>query len=214
MVDAEENYRGVWGHSFGFGERPALLIVDLVRAYTLESSPLFAAGVVSAVAETVALLDSARAADISVIHTTVSYNPHGFIDGGMWVRKAPVLKTLVEVPEHGRFCAGVEPLPRELVIVKQYASAFFGTSLASTLTARGIDTLLIAGCTTSGCIRATAVDTVQHGFRPMVVRECVGDRHAGPHEANLFDIHAKYGDVVSKADAIGFLAARAQGEQA
>jgi maleamate amidohydrolase len=212
MVDAQENYRGVWGHGLGFGQRAALLVVDLVRAYTVEASPLFAPGVVTAVAQTAGLLDAARAAGVAIIHTTVKYNPHSFIDGGMWVRKAPVLRTLVDVPEHGRFCEGMEPLPDELVIVKQYASAFFGTSLASTLTANGIDTLLIAGCTTSGCIRATAVDTVQHGFRPLVVAECVGDRHPGPHEANLFDINAKYGDVISKADAVGYLSSLTKGE--
>lgn len=212
MTDAQENYRGVWGEGLGFGRRAALLVVDFVRAYTTETSPLFAAGVVTAVTETVPLLAAAREAGIAVIHTTVTYQKHSFIDGGMWVRKAPVLRTLVEVAEHARFCEGMEPRDDELVITKQYASAFFGTSLASTLTASGIDTLLIAGCTTSGCIRATAVDAVQHGFRPLVVESCVGDRHPGPHEANLFDINAKYGDVISRSDAIGHLASLAAGE--
>ena len=124
----------------------------------------------------------------------------------MWIRKAPVLKSLVPGNPYAEFCIGVEPAEGETVIVKQYASCFFGTSLAATLTAQGVDTLIMAGCTTSGCIRATAVDAVQHGFRPIVVRECVGDRHDGPHEANLFDINAKYGDVVSKAETLDWLA--------
>ena len=98
------------------------------------------------------------------------------------------------------------PASDDLVIVKNYASAFFGTSLAATLTAAGIDTLILTGCSTSGCIRATAIDGIQHGFRVIVPRECVGDRRAGPHEANLFDINAKYGDVVSKRETLDYLA--------
>ena len=93
-------------------------------------------------------------------------------------------------------------------MTKQYASAFFGTSLASTLVAMGIDTLIITGCSTSGCIRATAVDGVQHGFRVMVVRDCVGDRHPAPHEANLFDIDSKYGDVIGLDETLGYLMKR------
>jgi maleamate amidohydrolase len=99
----------------------------------------------------------------------------------------------------------VEPLPEELLITKNYASVFFGTSLNATLTAAGVDTLMITGCTTSGCIRATAVDAVQNGFRPICVRECIGDRHDDPHEANLFDINAKYGDVISKTEALEYV---------
>ena len=103
------------------------------------------------------------------------------------------------------FCEEVIPQPGEVIITKQYASAFFGTSLVATLNGLRVDTLIITGCTTSGCIRATAVDAVQHGYRPICVRECIGDRHEGPHEANLFDINAKYGDVISKAEAMEYL---------
>ena len=109
------------------------------------------------------------------------------------------------------FADGLEPRPGELVITKQYASAFFGTTLASTLTSLGVDTLLIAGVSTSGCIRATAVDCVQHGFVPLVVREAVGDRAAGPHEANLYDLQAKYAEVVALAELRGYLASLPQG---
>jgi maleamate amidohydrolase len=140
-----------------------------------------------------------------VIHTRVLYNPSDFADGGIWIKKAPVLKGLVPGNRYAKFCRGVEPGKGELVITKNYASCFFGTSLAATLTAMGADTVLITGCTTSGCIRASAVDAVQHGFRPIVIRECVGDRHDGPHEANLFDINAKYGDVISKAEALKYI---------
>jgi maleamate amidohydrolase len=97
------------------------------------------------------------------------------------------------------------PEPDDTIIIKQYASAFFGTSLAAMLTSQGIDTLIVTGCSTSGCIRATAVDGMQYGFRVIVPRQCVGDRHADPHEANLFDINSKYGDVVNKAEVIDYL---------
>lgn len=211
-MSVSDNYRGVWDNRIGFGRKPALLVIDFVKGYTIAESPLFAKGVVRAVAETPPLLEAARAAQIPVIFTTVEYSPPHFLDGGAWIKKAPVLKVLVPGSEMARICDAVAPMPGEIVITKQYASAFFGTSLASTLVAAGVDTVIIAGCTTSGCIRASAVDAVQHGFRAIVVRECVGDRHDGPHEANLFDINAKYGDVIGRAEAVDHLRST-QGEQ-
>jgi maleamate amidohydrolase len=205
QATAAKNYAGVWDGKLGFGRKTALLVIDLLQGYTLKGAPLFAPGVVKAVAEMPPLLKLARAKKMPIIHTRVLYNPSGFADGGVWIRKAPVLKSLVPGSKYAQFCKGVEPGKGELVIVKNYASCFFGTSLAATLTAMGVDTVLITGCTTSGCIRASAVDAVQHGFRPIVIRECVGDRHDGPHEANLFDINAKYGDVISKTDAMKYI---------
>ena len=202
---AARNYAGVWDNKLGFGRKTALLVIDLLQGYTLKGAPLFAPGVVRAVAEMPALLKLARAKKMPIIHTRVLYNPSDFADGGVWIRKAPVLKSLVPGNKYAQFCKGGEPKKGELVIVKNYASCFLGTSLAATLTAMGVDTVLITGCTTSGCIRASAVDAVQNGFRPIVVRECVGDRHDGPHEANLFDINAKYGDVISKARAVKYV---------
>ncbi len=199
---ASDNYKGVWGNRIGFGERPALLVIDFMQSYTTEGAPLYAPGVVSAVAETVDLLDAARRHGIPVVHTNIRYHPGHFADGGMWVRKAPVMKDMVEGNPLAAFCPEVAPLPEEVVISKQYASSFFGTSLAPMLHAKGVDTVVLTGCSTSGCIRATAVDAVQHGFRTIVVRDCVGDRHDGPHEANLFDIDSKYGDVVNKQEAL------------
>ncbi|AWB06409.1 isochorismatase (plasmid) [Azospirillum humicireducens] len=199
---ASDNYKGVWGNRIGFGERPALLVIDFMQGYTTEGAPLYAPGVVSAVAETVELLDTARRHGVPVVHTNIRYHPGHFADGGMWVRKAPVMKDMVEGNPLAAFCPEVAPQPDEVVISKQYASAFFGTSLAPMLHAMGVDTVVLTGCSTSGCIRASAVDAVQHGFRTIVVRECVGDRHDGPHEANLFDIDSKYGDVVSKREAL------------
>ena len=202
VESAQANYAGVWGQRIGFGQAPALVVVDFVKAYTTPGAPLYAEGVVAAVALAPALLAAARRASIPVVHTTIIYNAPGCADGGVWVQKSPVMASMVSGSPLTTFCSGVEPLPGETVIIKQYASAFFGTSLASMLHAMRIDTVVLAGCSTSGCIRATAVDAVQHGFRTIVVRECVGDRHAGPHEANLFDIDAKYGDVISLAEAL------------
>jgi len=200
-----QNYAGVWGNRLGFGRRPAVLAVDFMKAYTTPGSPLYAEGVVEAVRHAGTLLAKARECGIRVLHTRVRYNGTTFEDGGLWILKAPVLKCLVEGNPGAAFCEGVEPLPGETVITKNYASAFFGTSLASTLTTLGVDTAIIMGCTTSDCIRATALDAMQYGFRPIVVQECVGDRHPDPHEANLFDIASKYGDVIPLAEALQYL---------
>jgi maleamate amidohydrolase len=202
---ATQNYQGVWDNRLGFGRKSAIVVIDLCKAYTTEGAPLFAPGVVKCVQEVPELLDLARQKKVPIIHTQVRYNPVNFEDGGVWIRKAPVLKDLVEGNPLAEFCDEVKPKPGETIITKNYASCFFGTSLAAMLTAQGVDTLIILGCTTSGCIRASAVDAVQNGFRPIVVRDCVGDRHDGPHEANLFDINAKYGDVISKAEAMEYL---------
>lgn len=202
---ASENYAGVWGNRIGFGRRPALLMVDFMQGYITPGAPLYAPGVVTAVEESRTLLQAARGSAITVIHSQIRYHPAHQRDGGIWVQKAPVMRDMVEGNPLAAFCPQVLPLAQEVVISKQYASAFFATALAPLLVAEGIDTLLIAGCSTSGCVRATAVDALQHGFRAMVVRECVGDRHPEPHEANLFDIDSKYGDVVSKADALTYL---------
>jgi len=207
-VSASENYKGVWGSRIGFGRCPALLIIDFMKGYVTEGSPLFAPGVVTAVKESPAVLAAARKAGIPVIHTIIRYQPPHFADGGTWLKKAPVLKCLVDGNSYAEICDEVTPAQNELVLRKQYASAFFGTSLAATLTASGIDTVLMIGCSTSGCIRATAVDATQHGFRTIVIRDCVGDRHIDPHEANLFDIDSKYGDVVIKSEAIKYLSER------
>ena len=179
-----------------------------MQGYTTPGSPLFAQGVVDAVANMPPLLNTARRTGTPVIHTNILYHAPDQIDGGIWVKKAPVMRAMVAGNPYAEFCSEVAPREDELVMTKQYASAFFGTSLASTLVAMGIDTLIITGCSTSGCIRATAVDGVQHGFRVMVVRDCVGDRHPAPHEANLFDIDSKYGDVIGLDETLGYLMKR------
>lgn len=202
--DLNANYTGVFDGHLGFGQRPAVLVVDFIRAYTTPDSPLYAPAVATAVQETVSILALAREKQIPVIYTQVLYNPN-FQDGGLFVQKVPVLKTMVAGEPLAEIVPELAPTAADTIIVKQYASAFFGTSLAAMLTSLRIDTLVLVGCSTSGCIRASAVDGLQHGFRVVVPRECVGDRHKAPHEANLFDINAKYGDVVAKHDVIAYL---------
>jgi maleamate amidohydrolase len=186
-------------------------MIDMVNAYTHEDSPLYAPGAVEALPHGQRLLERARKLAVPVIHTTIRYHAPDCRDGGIWVKKAPVMKAMVDGNPHAAFCEPVRPLDSELVVTKQYASAFFGTSLAATLTAEGIDTLVLAGFSTSGCIRASAVDGLQYGFRVIVAREAVGDRHPDPHEANLFDIDRKYGDVISVDEVLDALAAQAAG---
>lgn len=201
--DLQQNYEGVWDTRIGFGQKPALIVVDFMKGYTAPESPLYAPDVVGAVSASVPLIEQARARGIPVIHTNILYHSE-YMDGGVWVKKAPVMRAMVKGNPYAEFCDEVAPLESELIVTKQYASAFFGTSLSSTLTALSVDTVVLLGCSTSGCIRASAVDAMQYGFRPIVVRECVGDRHSAPHEANLFDIDSKYGDVVLRAKVMDY----------
>ncbi len=200
----QQNYSGVFDGRIGFGKKPAVLVVDFILAYTTPGAALYADGVVQAVGETVALLDRARAKGIPVIYTKVLYHPNG-ADGGIFVQKVPVLRTMIPGEPLAEIVPELSPAENDVILVKQYASAFFGTSLAAMLTAQGVDTIILTGCSTSGCVRATAVDGMQYGFRVIVPRECVGDRHPAPHEANLFDIHSKYGDVVGKGEVLEYL---------
>jgi len=208
-VSREDNYTGVFDGKVGYGRNPAVVVIDFTLAYTTPGSPFFAEGVVRAVTDTVPLLEAARAAGIPVIHTKVMYHPSG-ADGGWFVRKVPALRKLIPGEPLAEIDPKVAPLPEEVVIVKQYPSPFFGTPLAPMLATLGVDTLILAGCSTSGCVRAGALDGVQHGYRVIVPRECVGDRHDGPHDANLFDINAKYGDVVGREEVIEYLATLAK----
>jgi nicotinamidase-related amidase len=201
---ADDYRQAGFGQGLQPGARPALLVIDFVRAYLDPDCPLYA-GVEEPLARCRELLAGARQAGIPVIHTNVAFTPGG-IDGGVFYRKVGALRYLHRGSPYGEFAEGLEPLEGEPVVTKQYASAFFGTSLASTLTSLGIDTVFIAGLTTSGCIRASTVDATQHGFLPFVVREAVGDRDPAPHEANLFDLQAKYAEVVSLEDALRYLA--------
>ena len=199
----DQNYRGAFDGHLAFGKTPALIIIDMVMAYLEKGSPLYA-GVEGALDSCGRILAAARQAQIPIFHTNVEYIKGGF-DGGVFYRKIPSLKLFEKGSRLGAFSKNLAPRSGEVVITKQYASAFFGTSLAASLTANGVDTLIVTGVSTSGCVRATSIDTISHGFVPMIVREAVGDRHAQVHEANLFDIQAKYGEVVSEADILAHL---------
>ncbi|MFI6480952.1 isochorismatase family protein [Nonomuraea sp. NPDC050663] len=194
----------VYGRSLPFGERPALLLVDLMRAYFEPGEELFI-GSRECLESAARVLAAARAAAVPVVHTRVAFGAGG-ADGGLFFRKVAPLRHLVGDGPLGELMPEVAPADGELVVVKQYASAFFGTTLASTLRVQGVDTVVLAGVSTSGCIRATAVDAIQHGFVPIVVRQAVGDRDPRPHEANLFDIQAKYGEVWEEPDVVAQLA--------
>lgn len=197
-VLAEYAAKGLAGE-MGFGRRPAVLVVDLILGFTRVSSPL-GSDLDAVVGATRRLLDSARSIEVPVYFTTTAYSPD-LSDAGVFVRKVPSLAVLIRGSEEVELDPRLERRPQEVLIEKQYASAFFGTGLASELTARSVDTLIVAGATTSGCIRATAVDALQHGFRPIVPEECVGDRSPEAHRANLLDIQGKYGDV-TELDAV------------
>ena len=192
----------------GFGRRPALLIIDFIRGFTDLKSPL-AGNFDAEVLATRKLLLAARRTRIPVFFTTTSYDPD-FREAGIFIRKVPSLKTLRAGSPWVEIDSRLRPGGREIVVDKKYASAFFGTSLASTLRALDVDTLIVTGCTTSGCVRATVVDGMQNGLRVIVVRDCVGDRAPGPHEANLIDIDGKYGDVEPLSEVLRRLKGRSR----
>jgi maleamate amidohydrolase len=187
----------------GFGQRPALLAIDFITGFTDLRSPL-AGELDSQLEATNALLEPARAAGIPVIFSTVAYDAD-LQEAGIWIRKIPANGWLVEGSEWVEVDKRLNQQPGEMTLVKKYASCFFGTDLAARLISRRVDTVIITGCTTSGCVRATAVDSCSYGFHTIVVEEAVGDRAALPHTASLFDIDAKYGDVVDLGTARGYL---------
>lgn len=204
-VDPASNYAGAFDGHLTFGSRPALIIVDVVMAYFDRLSPLYA-DVEDVLASNERVLAAARKADIPVIFTNVVYGPGG-ANGGLFYKKIPALKVFDQGSPLGNFPPSLQPEENETIITKQFASAFFGTSLAAILAGLSVDTLLITGLSTSGCVRATALDAIQHGFAPFVVKDACGDRHPAPHEANLFDLSAKYAEVISESEAVKLLAA-------
>ncbi len=209
MSDVAENYAKAYNRSVGFGERPALILVDFAHAYYDPECPLYGGeGCVTALEAALTLRRAAKWAGVPVILTTVTFQLGG-LDGGRFFEKAAPLEAFLPGRKTAEFAEGLVPEEDELVIAKQYPSAFFGTSLASTLTAMGCDSVLLTGLTTSGCVRASCVDAMSHGFRTTVVREACGDRHPDPHEANLFDMNAKYADVVGLDETLEWLTRKA-----
>jgi maleamate amidohydrolase len=185
----------------GLGRRPALIVIDVNRGFTDPASPLVCDldGVVTAIRR---VLDEARAAGIPVVFTTVSYDEGDKQTAAAFIDKIPALLTLGAGTRWVEIDPRIAPRDDEPVLNKLFASAFFGTALSSFLTANRSDSLIVTGASTSGCVRATVVDAIQHGYRPIVPREAVGDRNPEAHAANLYDIDTKYGDVVSVDDLI------------
>lgn len=202
-MDLEASYSSVFDATIGVGQRPALLLIDFVAAYFEPGCELYA-DVDSALASALRVRDAARSVQIPVIYTNVSYQAGG-ADGGVFFRKIRPLRHFVAGNPLGNWVEGLEPADHEIVVTKQYASAFFGTSLAATLTSLAVDSVILTGLTTSGCIRATCVDAISNGFIPLVVADACGDRHPEPHRANLFDMNAKYADVISEDQVIAYL---------
>ncbi len=207
MAQSDEEFfksRG-FGLKMGFGQRPALMVIDLIKAFTDSNRPL-GANLDAQIEATQALLQVAHARDIPIFFSTVRYDDADIGDAGIWKLKQKGAVDLAADTNGHEIDERLDKRKTDSILLKKYASCFFGTDLVPRLTSRGVDTLIIAGCTTSGCVRATAVDSVQNGFRPMVVREAVGDRSQAAHDQSLFDLNAKYADVVSLEETLHYLA--------
>jgi nicotinamidase-related amidase len=187
----------------GFGEHPAVLVVDLIRGFTDERCPL-ASDLDAEVSATRDILHAARAAGAPVVLSTAGYD-EAMEEAGVWGRKIPSSQWLKAGSEWVEIDERLEPAPSDHVLVKRYASCFFGTDLVSRLVSQGVDTLIVTGCTTSGCVRASTVDACSYGFRAIVAEDAVGDRAPLSHRASLFDIDAKYGDVVPSSEIVAYL---------
>ncbi|SOC48249.1 nicotinamidase-related amidase [Rhizobium subbaraonis] len=192
-----------FGHAVPRGRRPAVLVVDFTYGFTDTTYPT-AADMTAEIAQTRRITDAARAAGFPVIYTTIAYHS-GEVDKLPWLRKAAGMAALIEGSRLVEIDAATGFHSADTVIVKKGASAFFGTGLAALLTGAGVDTLIVTGATTSGCVRASVVDAVQSGFNVLVPRDCCADRAAAPHEANLYDMDQKYADVTDAADVLQWL---------
>jgi maleamate amidohydrolase len=193
-----------FGQKMGFGERPAIIVIDIIKAFTDPARPL-GADLQSQIDAIRQIVDIAHTRKIPVIFSSVRYDEADTRDAGIWRLKQKGVIDLAADSDGHEVDPRLEVGPDDSLLMKKYASCFFGTDLVPRLTTQRIDTLIITGCTTSGCVRATAVDSVQYGFRPMVVREAVGDRSSASHEQSLFDLDAKYADVVSLHETLDYL---------
>jgi maleamate amidohydrolase len=191
------------GERSGYGAKPALLIVDMSRAFCDPAHPV-GSDMTETLENIAVLLERTRRKGVPTVYTTIAYHRNGE-DAGTWALKLPTLKTLLVEDPMTEIHPRIAPLKSEHVLVKKYASSFFMTPLLSLLNSTRVDSVLLVGCSTSGCIRATAIDSVSYGFRTVVPRECVADRAAGPHEANLFDIDAKYADVAPLDEVLDYV---------
>ncbi|WP_035971176.1 isochorismatase family protein [Bradyrhizobium sp. WSM3983] len=207
-----EDYRARgFANKMGFGKKPALVVIDLTNGFTDPRLPL-GAPAEETISQVNILVDAAHEADVPVFFSTISYDGPGMSDAGVWLLKMQGLATLRAKTAAVEIDQRLHRANYDTVLEKRYASCFFGTEFASRLWSQGVDTLIIAGCTTSGCVRATAVDACQSGLRTIVVRDAVSDRSKSAHNQSLIDIEAKYGDIVTVRDVIAHLCER-QGSQ-
>ena len=194
--------RGI-GNKMGYGKKPAVVVIDLQLGFTDPNFPL--GGDLDRVVESCrSLIDAAHAKNIPVIFTTTGYEKH-LKDAGVWIKKIPSGALLQLNSKWVEIDPRLGKTDDDILVVKKYPSGFFGTHLDATLHGMGIDTLIVTGCTTSGCVRATCIDTVQYGYYGIVPEECVGDRAEGPHLANLFDIGQKYCDVTRLSEVFDWI---------
>lgn len=203
MSQDEVYDRAGFGRIVPRGSRPAIIVVDFTYGFTDTTYPT-AADMRAQIASTRGITDAARERGFPVIYTTIAYQPWE-AETLPWLRKATGMKALLVGSRLVEVDAATGILPDDAIVVKHGASAFFGTNLASLLTSAGVDTVVVTGATTSGCVRATVVDAVQSGFTVLVPRDCCADRAVEPHEASLYDIGQKYGDVTDAPDMIAWL---------
>ena len=186
-----------------FGKRPAMLVIDFQKGLTDAKRPA-GCNFDLEINNTMLLLDKARATDIPIFFFVIGYEQPA-VEGGLLVKKLPVLADFIIGSDHTELDPRFKPRPQEHLIIKKYFSCFHGTPLAAILTFLQVDTLLITGCITSGCVRATATDALQYGYLPVIPRECVGDRKPIPHKVNLMDMQARLGEVVSLKQVLDYL---------
>lgn len=203
--DLDQNYAKAGYHARQtWGRNPALVLIDFAMAYFDPDAPLYGGeGCQTALDHAARLAPAARAADIPVVFTEVKYQPGG-ADGGAFFAKVPALSCFEVGKETQKLAPPLTLEPEDILVTKQYPSAFFGTGLEATLRWLKVDTLLLTGVTTSGCVRATCIDSISHGFVTLVVEDAVGDRAEEPHRANLYDMSAKYADLLSTDDALAY----------
>ncbi|WP_214371176.1 isochorismatase family protein [Pseudonocardia sp. H11422] len=195
--------RAGFGRPVALGTRPAVLVVDLIYGFT-DPGCVLGSDLTEEVTPTGQILETARSRGLPVVFTITQYEPN-LKDCGLWLQKMPGLDVLRAGRREVEVDARLGRADEETLVVKKGASAFFGTNLASILISQQVDTVVLCGATTSGCIRATAIDLLQYGFPTLVPQECVGDRAQAPHEANLVDIDAKYANVTTVRDALDYL---------
>lgn len=199
------------GRRVGFGDRPAILVVDFNKGCLAKDSPLPPLmDLDDQVARTRELIDLARLSGTLILYTTLGPYREDMQDIGPLGYKVPGLKIFGPGSKWAEIDDRLEVRPEDYVIWKKWQSSFHGTDLASILVHRQIDTLVVTGCVTSGCVRATVVDACTHGFRVTIPRECVGDRTADIHEANLFDMNAKNADVIPVTEVQSYFRTRAE----